>query len=367
MENKIRVGVAGLGFGANFAKIYQYHPHSELYAVCDTNNEILNQWGDNFGIERKFINYQEMLAIEELDAVHIVTPIPDHPRMTVDAFSAGKHVACTVPMATTVEDCTTIIKARRKAKKVYMMMETSVYTREFLYVKNLYTTGKLGKVQFVRGAHLQDMYGWPDYWNGLPPMHYATHAVSPLLALLDKEAEWVVCYGSGRINESLVKYHNSPYAVETAHIHIKDSDIVAEVTRELYDVTRQYIESFDVYGEKLSFEWNLLEDGLPVLHTGGETAERIQVPDWADMLPKEIARFTKEGVYDEDTPHRSFNQGKGYHGGSHPHLVNEFVNSIVENRDSYIDAEKAANWTCAGICAHESALRDGKRIAIPRF
>jgi len=367
MKKKVRVGVAGLGFGANFAKIYQYHSNSELFAICDTNAKVLNKWGDKFGIKRRFISYQDMLALNELDAIHIVTPIPDHPKMTVDAFLAGKHVACTVPMATNIEDCNMIVEAKRKAKKVYMMMETSVYTREFLYMKNLYTTGKLGKVQFIRGAHLQNMYGWPEYWKGLPPMYYATHAVSPILALLDKEAEWVVCYGSGRINESLIKYHNSPYAVETAHIHVKDSDVVAEVTRELYDVSRQYIESFDVYAEKLSFEWNLLEDELPVLHTGGETAKRVQVPDTADMLPKEIAQFTKEGVYDEDNPHRSFNQGKGYHGGSHPHLVNEFVNSIVEKRDSYIDAEKAANWTCTGICAHESAMQDGKRITIPSF
>jgi predicted dehydrogenase len=287
--------------------------------------------------------------------------------MTLEAFLADKHVACTVPMATSTEDCHKIIEAKRETKKVYMMMETSVYTREFLYIKKLYNDGKLGMIKFLRGAHLQDMYGWPEYWRGLPPMHYATHAVSPILALLDKEAESVVCFGSGKINDELVKYHNSPYAVEIALVNIKDSDVVAEVTRELFDISRQYIESFDVYAEKLSFEWNLIEGEDPVLHTGGENAARVHIPDTADMLPEEIARFTKEGVYDEDNPHRSFNQGKGYHGGSHPHLVNEFINSIVERRDSYIDAEKAANWTSVGICAHESAMQNGERIEIPRF
>ena len=51
-----------------------------------------------------------------------------------------------------------------------MMMETVVYSREYLFVKELYDKGELGKLQFLRASHQQDMDGWPDYWPGLPPM-----------------------------------------------------------------------------------------------------------------------------------------------------------------------------------------------------
>jgi hypothetical protein len=64
-------------------------------------------------------------------------------------------------------------------------------------------TGRLGRIQFMRGSHQQEMAGWPGYWEGLPPMHYATHAVSPCLALVKGEAEHVSCYGSGAIAERL--------------------------------------------------------------------------------------------------------------------------------------------------------------------
>jgi hypothetical protein len=47
--------------------------------------------------------------------------------------------------------------------------------------------------------------------------------------------------------------------------------------------------------------------------------------------------------------------------------VHEFVRSIIEDRPSAIDAVTAANWTAAGICAHESALRGGAAVEIPRF
>ena len=65
-----------------------------------------------------------------------------------------------------------------------MMMETVVYSREYLFVKDLYDQGELGRIQFLRGSHQQDMDGWPNYWPGLPPMWYATHCVSPCLAIL---------------------------------------------------------------------------------------------------------------------------------------------------------------------------------------
>jgi hypothetical protein len=46
-------------------------------------------------------------------------------------------------------------------------------------------------------------------------------------------------------------------------------------------------------------------------------------------------------------------------------MVHEFVSAIVESRPSAIDADKAANWTMAGICAHDSAMQNGEKVTIP--
>ncbi len=64
--------------------------------------------------------------------------------------------------------------------------------------------------------------------------------------------------------------------------------------------------------------------------------------------------------------HLSFKQGSG-HGGSHPHLAHEFLRSIVENRKPYVDEVKSANWTCTGICAHQSAMKGGEWVRLPDF
>jgi len=365
-DKKVRVAIIGLGFGAEFIPIYQNHPHVEMYAICQRNKEKLNQIGDAFGVKTRYTEYADVLKDPNVDAVHINTPIPDHAPQSLAALKAGKHVASTVPMATTVDECKSLVEAQRASGKNYMMMETVVYSREFLFVKQLYESGELGRLQFLRGAHQQEMAGWPGYWEGLPPMHYATHCVSPCLCLAGKLAESVVCHGSGKISDKLTAKYGSRFAVETATIKMKDSDLCAEVTRSLFETARQYIESFDVYGDKVAFEWTRIEHEPCVLHRG-EKPERVSVPDFGHVLPEGIRKFTTKGVYDmEGTTHLSFLQGSG-HGGSHPHLAHEFIMSIVEGRPARPDAATSANWTMTGICAHQSAMKGGERVMIPSF
>lgn len=367
MENKkLNYAIVGLGFGAEFIPIYQKHPQANMYAICQRTESKLNEVGDYFGVEKRYTSYEDLLKDSEVDAVHINSPIPNHAEQTIAALKAGKHVACTVPMATSVEDCKKIVDLVEETGLTYMMMETVVYSREFLFVKELYKKGELGRIQFLRASHQQEMAGWPGYWEGLPPMYYATHCVGPVLALTQGEAEYVSCFGSGRIDEKLIPIYGSPFAIESCHIKYKDSDLSAEITRSLFNTARQYRESFDVYGSKKSFEWTQIEHEQPVIHTG-ESPERVDVPDYAHLLPEEIQKYTTKGVYDDDeNQHLSFTQGAG-HGGSHPHLVHEFVTALNEKRSPYPNAKQSANITCVGILAHDSAMEGGKIIKLPDF
>ena len=367
MNNKIiNIAIVGLGFGAEFIPIYQKHPSANMYAICQRNKEKLNQVGDGFGIENRYTDFDELLQNPDVDAVHINTPIQNHAEQSIAALKAGKHVACTVPMATSVEDCKKIVELVKETGLTYMMMETVVYSREFLFVKEMYDKGEMGKIQFLRASHQQEMAGWPGYWEGLPPMHYATHCVGPVLALTKGQAEYVSCIGSGTIDEHLIPKYNSPFAIESCHIKFKNSDLAAEITRSLFNTARQYRESFDVYGSLKSFEWTLIEHEDSVVHTG-EVPERVKIPDYAHLLPEEIAGFTMQGVYDTDeNQHLSFIQGSG-HGGSHPHLVHEFLRSLIDKRAPYPSAIESANITCVGILGHESAMKGGEILQLPEF
>lgn len=369
-HQKINVAVVGLGFGAEFIPIWQKHPHTNCYAICQRNADKLNECGDYWGVERRHTSFDELLRDPNVDAVHINSPIPNHGEQSIAALKAGKHVACTVPMATTIDECLEIIRLTEQTGLTYMMMETVVYAREYLFMKQLRDSGELGKIQYVQASHQQDMDGWPNYWPGLPPMHYATHCVGPALGLAGGDAEYVSCFGSGTIRQELIAHYGSPFAVETAHIKVRGTDLSARVIRSLFDTARQYRESIDIYGDKKSVEWPLIEHRPLVLHTAkkpeSEIPSEIQCPDFAALLPEAIRHYTTKGVYDNDeSTHLSFTQGAG-HGGSHPHLAHEFAMAVVEKRQPFPNARQSANWTCTGILAHQSALEGGAIKHLPQ-
>ena len=332
MSKKFNIAVIGLGFGAEFIPIWQKHPHTNCHSICQRNKKKLNAVGDYFGVEQRYTKYEDVLKDPEVDAVHINSPIPDHAWMSIEALKAGKHVACTVPMATNIADCKKIVDLVKKTGLKYMMMETVVYAREYLFMKEMLDKGQLGKLQFVQASHQQDMDGWPNYWPGLPPMWYATHCVGPVAGLIGKPAEYVSCFGSGTIRKSLIKEYGSPFAVETAHIKFKGTDVNGRIIRSLFDTARQYRESIDVYGDKKAVEWPLIEHEPLVVHTAKKPEPKIpslkKCPDFAKRLPRSIAKYTTKGVYDESKKtHLSFTQGSG-HGGSHPHLAHEFAMAL---------------------------------------
>ena len=210
---QFNMAIIGLGFGAEFIPIYQRHAGANIHAICRRNEAELNTTGDAFGVEKRYTSYDDVLADPDIDFVHINSPIPDHAWMSLEALKAGKHVMCTVPMATTVEDCEKICALGAETGLKYMMAETVVYSREFLFIKQMYDQGELGKIQYMQASHPQDMDGWPDYWERMIPMHYATHVVSPVLGLVDGRAEYVSCLGSGTVRPAIQENSGNAYAV----------------------------------------------------------------------------------------------------------------------------------------------------------
>jgi predicted dehydrogenase len=228
-QKSLNVAMVGLGFGSEFIPIYKALGTTNVAAICRRNEAEMNKVGDQFGIDKRYSKFEDVLADPGIDFVHINSPIPDHAWMSIEALKAGKHVMCTVPMATTIEDCEKVCDTVAKTGKKYMMAETVVYSREFLFIKDQYKKGELGKLQYMAASHPQDMDGWPSYWEKMIPMHYATHVVSPCLGLVDGVAEYVSCFGSGTVRDDIAQKSGNKFAVESCHIKIKDSDVACHI------------------------------------------------------------------------------------------------------------------------------------------
>ncbi len=376
LSKKLNVAVVGLGFGGAFVGIHKAHPDVAGVKVYDPDMIKCRFMTENGYADGIYGSFEEIMADPDCDAVHLVTPIPLHAEQTIAVLQSGKHCACTVPMATSIEDLRRIADAKRASGKNYMMMETSLYTYQFFYVKRMLESGELGRIQFMRGTHWQDMANWPDYWMGLPPMWYGTHAIGPMVALSGSRIKRVVCFGSGTMAQWLTKQYGNPYPIESALFEFENG-LKGEATRSLFECARVYQEGLFVYGSDACFEWGFSDGDSPyvtrlyppkdaMVRGGRYEVEVVELPNFYESLPEPLWRFTVGGNFDPLNPQQTLKKGAGGgHHGSHPHLVHEFIRSIIEEREPWIGVELGANITAAGICAHESAMRGGEAVEVP--
>jgi len=109
-SKNLNVAVIGLGFGTQFIPNYQRHPNTNMYEVCRHSREALDVIGDAFGIDKRFVRFEDVLADPTVDFVHINTPLHTHYALSIAALKAGKHVMCTVPMGLSVDGCRQIVE-----------------------------------------------------------------------------------------------------------------------------------------------------------------------------------------------------------------------------------------------------------------
>src|SRR5258706_301493 len=179
MANKIRVAIVGLGFGAEFIPIFQQHPDAEMYAVCRRDKAGLDATAKKFGIPKAYSDFNELLADKNVDAVHINSPIAEHAPQSIAALKAGKHGACTVPMATSVEDCRTIVDLQKKTGKIYnspFAIETATFKIKDTDIaaevtRSLFDTARQYRESFdVTGSRAS--FEWQQVEGEQPVIHF---------------------------------------------------------------------------------------------------------------------------------------------------------------------------------------------------
>lgn len=373
----VTIAIAGLGFGQEFVPIYLSHPDVNTVVLVEPDNDCRADVAHRYNLETGYADLSDALDDDKIDAVHILSPVHTHADMTVASLNAGKHVASAVPMATTLEDLDRIIAAQQHAEQNYMMMETTVFAREYRYINQMYQRGEMGPLTLYRGFHIQQLDGFPSYWQGFPPMHYVTHALSPALALLKTSAQSVHCHGAGTLTPGRrTGGFDNTYPAEVGLFTLRDSDVIADITMSFFQTARTYIEGFALYGEKLGIEWPTDNQGPLTIHDmagpangtrGNHVTQRDEDPaDMVESLPEALQKFVRPSSVQLPGMPRPTHVGAG-HGGSHPFLADEFIASIIQDRPPEIDTHTAARWTAPGICAHQSAMSNGAQINIPNY
>ncbi|MCH2125300.1 MAG: Gfo/Idh/MocA family oxidoreductase [Pirellulaceae bacterium] len=148
---KVRIGLIGVG---NISKLhaqgYALAPNAELFAVCDVNEERVQERKAAWGATKAYTNYHDLLDDSDVDAVEIITPHHLHAQIGLDALAAGKHVSMQKPMATTMAECDQLISASNASDQMFRTFENFQYYPPLVRAKELLDSGSIGEPLSMR-------------------------------------------------------------------------------------------------------------------------------------------------------------------------------------------------------------------------
>lgn len=167
MSQPLKIGVVGAGniFRAVHVQPLLDHPEVEIVAVCDINEERAKQVASDYGIKSWYVDYQDMIEKEDLDAVDICTPNLFHSKVAVAALQAGLHVFCEKPDAVSPEEAQKMADAAKESGKVLMTMRNNRFTPASRYAKRYIEEGHMGEIYtgrcgWVRRRGIPGKGGW---------------------------------------------------------------------------------------------------------------------------------------------------------------------------------------------------------------
>ncbi|MFP3904082.1 MAG: Gfo/Idh/MocA family protein, partial [Armatimonadota bacterium] len=203
----LRIGVVGCaGRGGSFLNTFNLHPQTMLHALCDIDEEGLQERGSQMDIpgKRLFTDYERMLEEGGVDIVLIGTPMPLHAPQSIMALNHGVHVLSEVPAAVNMQEARELVQACADSDATYMMAENYTYMKPNVLVRELARRGLFGEMYFGEGEYLHELKElneitpWRRKWQtGINGVTYPTHSLGPVLQWMDDRVVSVCCAGSG--------------------------------------------------------------------------------------------------------------------------------------------------------------------------
>ncbi len=158
---KLNIGIIGCGRIADLHYPgYKNSKEARIYAVCDTNPETAAMRKRQWKAEKSFTDYRELLADPGIDAVEILTPTMLHEKHTLDALGSGKHVAVQKPIANTLEEAGTMIRAASSAGKILKVSDNYVFYPPIILAKKMIESGEIGTPTNLRIKLISGKGGW---------------------------------------------------------------------------------------------------------------------------------------------------------------------------------------------------------------
>jgi len=360
----IRLGVVGGNFGAQF--FFHEHPGCRVVAVTDLLADRRAGLQRAYRCETSYASYEQMLerATDELDAVALFTPAPDHVNHVAMAAARGLDVLCACPAATTLDDCHRLKEIVESSGIAYMQAETSWYRPQTLLARDLYRKGAFGELYYTEAEYHHDRGdlaaleqdkasrfwnpdGTPSWRRGYPPLGYCTHATAFLVGVSGERITKVSALGWGSPHSFLERnayenpFWNASSLMQTNHGHVLRCNVFWLVAPEG--------ERGQWFGDRgalfAASDWH-----GDVWHGRMAGAQKAAVPEYwrSESLPEPLRH-------------------PSHHGNSATFITAEFIDALLQKRTPEIDVYHSLAMIAPGLVGHASALKEGEQMSVPQF
>lgn len=361
---ELKVGIVG-GRGLSTVLGFNSTPGVKVEALCDLNEDLLNEQAKKYNIPRTFRVYDDMLEAD-IDAVVISTPMQCHFQQTMMAMEAGKHVLSEVTAGVTMDELWWLISCAEKYKKVYMMAENYCYIPENQVLNNMVDKGLFGEVYFGEGEYVHEIKNlavydnhktsWRSYWQlGKRGSFYPTHSLGPVMQWFKGDhVKSVTCLGSG--------WHTAGFRQEDTSLTLcqMESGKLIKLRVDCISERPHNMSYYSLQGTKGCYE---APRGLGDDH-------KVWLKGMDENTDKATWRPLKD-FYNEYLPERYKNateeQKATGHWGADFFVVQDFVDAIMKGTKPAIDVYEACEWTAVGLLSELSIMNGGRVMDMPKF
>ncbi len=287
------------GISRTHIETYRKFPERcRLVALSDTYPDKAEKKKEELELDvAVYDDYRKILDDPEIDLVSVCTPPYTHAPITIDCLTAGKHVICEKPMASSLAECDAMLEAQKSGGKVLAVIAQNRFRNPIQKLKHVLDSGIAGTVLHAqvdsfwwRGHCYYDLW-WRGTWEkegGGCTMNHAVHHIDMFQWMMGMPSEVTAVMSNTAhdnaevedLSVAILKYPNGSLAQLTSSVvhHGEQQQLV-----------------FQAEKARLSFPWKVC----------ASTSRSNGFPDENPELEKEI-----QAVYDS-VPDLEYQQYEG--------------------------------------------------------
>jgi len=206
MPDEVKLGIIGVGqIGESHLRRYQSVPNAKVVAVCDVDEQRVQDMAEQYEVPETFTDFRELLEIDGIVAVDVCLHNNLHAPVATAAMEAGKHVYSEKPLAGSYVDAKGMVERSRRTGRMLSMQLGSLFRNETKAAKRLIDDGHLGHIYYAKSSHYRrrgrpfvDGYGTSSFVKkhvaaGGALFDMGVYSISQILYLLGNPDVLTVC------------------------------------------------------------------------------------------------------------------------------------------------------------------------------